>query len=103
MYGGSRSDKAHPAGPAVQSRRPGGGLQGSAVKQRGGSKTARSGLLLGFQEETRGTHVMPLGGLWPRQPAAGPALSLALRAEQVVVAGGTATAFSGLEDRQSGR
>ena len=103
MYGGSRSDKTHPAGPTVQSRRPGGGLQGSAVKQRGGSKTARSGLLLGCQEETCGTPVMPLRGLWPRQPAAGPALSLVPRAEQVMAAGGTATVFSGLEDRQSER
>ena len=66
MEGAGLTEPIQP-GPAVQSRRPGGRLQGSAVEQRGGSKTARSGLLLGFQEETRGTYVMPLRGLWPRQ------------------------------------
>ena len=33
----------------------------------------------------------------------GPAVSLALHAEQVMEAGGTGSVFSGLEDRQSGQ
>lgn len=103
MYGGSRSDKAHPAGPISAEQEE--GLQGSAVKQRGEAQRrewASAGILRGDMRDSWGVTRSVA-----RQPArSGPSTATGAfspAAGQVMAAGAHATVLSGLEDRRSGR